>query len=177
MIRSLYTGASGIKSHQTRMDVVGNNISNVNTVGYKSSRTTFADILSQNIKGASASDGEIGSTKPKQIGLGATVSSIDTIFKNGAPMITGKNTDLSLSGDGLFVVRRGNEMYYTRNGAFEFDADGNYVLPDSGHFVQGWTAKDGVIDTTTATGDIKIAIGKELAVRSEEHTSELQSLG
>ena len=164
MIRSLYTGASGIKSHQTRMDVVGNNISNVNTVGYKSSRTTFADILSQNIKGASASDGEIGSTNPKQIGLGATVSSIDTIFKNGAPMITGKNTDLSLSGDGLFVVRRGNEMYYTRNGAFEFDADGNYVLPDSGHFVQGWTAKDGVIDTTTATGDIKIAIGKELAV-------------
>ena len=156
MIRSLYTGASGIKSHQVRMDVVGNNISNVNTVGYKSSRATFADILSQNIKGASASNGRVGSTNSKQIGLGTKVASIDLRFKDGAPMVTGKNTDLCLSGDGLFMVRRNNETYYTRDGAFEFDAEGNYVLPGSGHFVQGWMAEDGVIDTTTATQDIKI---------------------
>ena len=162
MIRSLYTGASGLKSHQSKMDVVGNNISNVNTVGYKSSRATFSDFLSQKIKGASAARGEVGSTNPKQIGLGSSVASIDTIFKDGAPMSTGKNTDLCLSGDGLFMVRRGKETYYTRDGAFEFDASGNYVLPGSGHFVQGWTATDGVIDTKGAVGDIKVAFGKKL---------------
>ena len=156
MMRALNSGLLGVKSHQSKMDVVGNNISNVNTTGYKSSRTTFADILSQNIKGASASAGEIGSTNPIQIGLGAQVASIDTIFRDGAPMVTGKNTDLCLSGDGLFVVRRGNETYYTRDGAFEFDAAGNYVLPGSGHFVQGWMANNGVIDTTGAVSDIKI---------------------
>ena len=144
------------------MDVVGNNISNVNTVGYKSSRATFSDFLSQKIKGASAARGEVGSTNPKQIGLGSSVASIDTIFKDGAPMATGKNTDLCLSGDGLFMVRRGKETYYTRDGAFEFDAAGNYVLPGSGHFVQGWTATDGIIDTTGAVGDIKVALGKKL---------------
>ena len=162
MIRSLYTGESGIKSHQSRMDVIGNNIANINTVGYKSSRATFADMLSQNIKGASVSNGTTGSTNPEQVGLGTTVSSIDLMMKNGAPLATGKNTDLCLSGDGLFVVRRDNETYYTRDGAFEFDAAGNYVLPGSGHFVQGWMAKDGVIDTTGAIEDIKINIGQAL---------------
>ena len=162
MIRSLYTGASGLKNHQSKMDVVGNNIANVNTVGYKSSRTTFADILSQNIKGASASNGGIGSTNPTQIGLGTNTASIDLIFKDGAPVTTGKNTDLCLSGDGLFVVRGGNQTYYTRDGAFDFDAAGNYVLPGSGHYVQGWMAKDGVIDTTSGIKDIKVAKGQSL---------------
>ncbi len=162
MIRSLYTGASGLKNHQNKMDVVGNNIANVNTVGYKSSRTTFADILSQNIKGASASNGGMGSTNPTQIGLGTNTASIDLIFKDGAPVTTGKNTDLCLSGDGLFVVRGGNQTYYTRDGAFDFDAAGNYVLPGSGHYVQGWMGKDGVIDTTSGIGDIKITKGQPL---------------
>ncbi|MBR2214897.1 MAG: flagellar hook-basal body complex protein [Selenomonadaceae bacterium] len=156
MIRSLYTGFSGVKSHQTRMDVIGNNIANVNTTGFKTGRATFADIFSQNVKGATASEGNIGSTNAKQVGLGTMVAGIDTIFRDGAPMATGKNTDLCLSGDGLFVVKSGNETYYTRNGGFEFDKAGNYVLPGSGHFVQGWTATDGVIDTTGAIGNIKI---------------------
>ena len=160
MMRALYTGRSGIKNHQTRMDVVGNNISNVNTVGFKSGRATFADMLSQTIKNASAPDGNVGSTNPKQIGLGVGLGSVDTIFTNGAPMTTGKNTDLCLSGDGLFVVRKGNETFYTRNGAFDFDGEGNYVMPGSGHFVQGWMANNGagngVIDTTGAVSNIKI---------------------
>ena len=167
MIRSLYTGESGLKNHQKRMDVIGNNISNVNTVGYKSSRATFEDMLSQNLKGASASNGEIGSTNPKQIGLGTQLSSIDLSFRDGTPITTGKNTDLSLSGDGLFVVKHGNETYYTRNGAFEFDEEGNYVLSGSGHFVQGWMAKDGVIDTTAAAENIKIPIGQPLIAIKE----------
>lgn len=162
MMRALFTGRSGLKEHQTRMDVIGNNISNVNTVGFKTGRATFEDMLSQTLKDASASDGNIGSTNPEQVGLGVHTAAIDTIFKDGAPMVTGKNTDLCLSGDGLFVVRRDGETYYTRDGAFSFDAEGNYVLPGSGHYVQGWMAKDGVIDPTAATEDIKISFGKAL---------------
>ena len=161
MMRALYTGTSGIKGHQTRMDVVGNNISNVNTVGYKSGRTTFADMLSQKMQDASSANGNTGSTNPKQVGLGTNVGSIDLIFQDGAPMITGKKTDLCLSGDGLFVVRGGNETYYTRDGAFDFDAEGNFVLPGSGHFVQGWMASEGVIDTTGGIVDIKIPLVKD----------------
>ena len=162
MMRSLYTGRSGIKCHQTRMDVVGNNISNVNTVGFKSGRATFSDMLSQTLKNASAPDGNVGSTNPKQIGLGVNVGSIDTIFTDGAPLVTDKNTDLCISGDGLFIVKKGNETFYTRNGAFDFDGAGNYVMPGSGHIVQGWMASDGVIDTTGAVGDIKVTRGQLL---------------
>ncbi|SFI44187.1 flagellar hook protein FlgE [Selenomonas ruminantium] len=162
MMRSLYTGLSGVKNHQSGMDVVGNNIANVNTVGFKSSRTTFADMLSQKMQDASNGNGNTGSTNPKQVGLGMNIASIDLLFKDGAPMVTGKNTDLCLSGDGLFVVRGGNQTYYTRDGAFEFDAAGNFVLPGSGHFVQGWMANNGVIDTTGGIRDITVSLGKSL---------------
>lgn len=176
MIRSLFTGASGLKGHQTRMDVIGNNISNVNTVGFKSGRMTFEDMLSQKMKDASASNGNIGSTNPYQVGLGVQTGSIDTIFKDGAPVVTGKNTDLCLSGDGLFVVKHGNDTYYTRDGAFSFDAEGNYVLPGSGHFVQGWMAKDGIIDTTSGTEDIKIPFGKELIGTTNKTITEISTV-
>ncbi|MBR2143598.1 flagellar hook-basal body complex protein [Anaerovibrio sp.] len=150
------------KKHQTRMDVVDNNLSNVNTVGFKSGRATFADMLSQTIKGATAANGTVGGTNPKQIGLGVGLGSVDTIFTNGAPITTDKNTDLCLSGDGLFVVKKNNETFYTRNGAFSFDAEGNYVMPGSGHIVQGWMASDGVINPTGAVGDIKVTKGQPL---------------
>ena len=164
MMRSLYSGVSGLKNHQTRMDVVGNNISNVNTTGFKSSRVTFSDTLSQTLSGASAPAETIGGTNPKQIGLGSSVSSIDTLFTDGSVQNTGKNTDLCLSGNGLFVVTNGSEKYYTRNGAFEFDAKGNFVMPGSGMFVGGWMAKDGVIEDTTERnmGVINIPAGKTM---------------
>lgn len=165
MMRSLFSGVSGLKSHQTRMDVIGNNIANVNTTGFKSSRTTFADTLSQTLSGASAPQDNIGGTNPKQIGLGTGVASIDLLFTDGSVQSTGKNTDLCLSGNGLFVVKRGSETYYTRDGAFEFDAEGNYVLPSSGLYVQGWTATDGVLNTSGAAGNIKIAAGKSMAAK------------
>ncbi len=168
MMRSLYTGAIGAKIHQTKMDVIGNNISNVNTVGFKTGRATFADMLSQNIAASAPASGNVSATNAKQIGLGGSVSAIDTIFTDGAPVSTGKNTDMALSGDGLFVVRRGTQTYYTRDGAFEFDADGNYVLPGSGYYAQGWTATDGVIDTAGAVGDIKVAKGQEMAAKGTE---------
>ena len=109
MMRSLFSGVSGLKNHQTRMDVVGNNISNVNTTGFKSSRANFTDMLSQTLNGASAPTDNIGGTNPKQIGLGSSVSSIDLLFTNGSVQSTGKNTDLALTGNGLFVVSDGNQ--------------------------------------------------------------------
>ena len=163
MMRSLFSGVSGLKSHQTRMDVTGNNIANVNTTGFKSSRTTFADTLSQTLSGASAPQDNLGGTNPKQIGLGTGVASIDLLFTDGSVQSTGKNTDLCLSGNGLFVVNRGNETYYTRDGAFEFDSQGNYVLPSSGLYVQGWMAKDGVLNTSGVAGNINIPAGKSMA--------------
>ena len=163
MMRSLYSAVSGLKGHQTRMDVIGNNIANVNTTGFKSSRTTFADTLSQTLSSASAGTDTLGGTNPKQIGLGVGVASIDTLFTDGSTQSTGKNTDLALSGNGLFVVKSGNETYYTRDGAFQFDADGNYVLPSSGLYVQGWMAENGVLTTTGTAGNITIPSGKSMA--------------
>ena len=157
MMRSLFSGVSGLKSHQTRMDVIGNNIANVNTVGFKSSRVTFADTLYQTSAGAAAPSETVGGTNPKQIGLGVGVASIDLLFNDASPQATGKNTDLALSGNGLFVVSRdaqGKDKYYTRAGNFIFDANYNYVMAGSGHHVVGWNAdENGNIDTKgTPTG-------------------------
>ena len=162
MMRSLFSGVSGLKSHQTRMDTIGNNIANVNTTGFKSSRTTFADTLSQTLSGASAPGELTGGTNAKQVGLGTGVASIDTIFTDGSVQSTGKNTDLCLSGNGLFVVNNGKQTYYTRDGAFEFDAAGNYVMSNSGLFVQGWTATNGELSTNGTAGKITIPSGKAM---------------
>lgn len=141
MMRSLFSGVSGLKSHTTRMDVIGNNIANVNTTGFKAGRVTFEDMLSQTLSGASSPGTTIGGTNPKQVGLGVTVGGIDTVFSDGSVQGTGKDTDLALTGNAMFMVKRGDQTYYTRNGAFEFDAKGNYVLPSSGLHVQGWMNK------------------------------------
>lgn len=115
MMRSLFSAVSGLKSHQTRMDVIGNNIANVNTTGFKSSRVTFADQLSQTLSGASkpADNGSIGGTNPKQVGLGVGVQGTDLLFTDSSVQGTGKNTDLALSGNALFVVKKG-KMSTTR---------------------------------------------------------------
>lgn len=168
MMRALYTGASGVKIHQTKMDVIGNNISNINTTGFKAGRPTFADMFSQTLSGATSGRGSVGGTNPKQIGLGGSVSAIDVIHTDGAPLDTGKNTDLALCGDAMFVVKRGNDTYYTRDGAFEFDADGNYVLPGNGYFVQGWTATDGVIDTSGAIDNITVTKGQVMEAKATD---------
>lgn len=164
MMRSLYSGVSGLKNHQTRMDVVGNNISNVNTTGFKSSRVTFSDTLSQTLSGASAPTENRGGTNPKQIGLGSATSSIDTLFTDSSVQSTGVNTDLCLSGNGLFVVKDGNLSYYTRNGNFKFDKQGYYVNSD-GLKVQGWSATTpgDAINTNGQPSEICIPAGKTMA--------------
>lgn len=181
MMRSLFSGVSGLKNHQTRMDVIGNNIANVNTTGYKSSRVTFTDTLQQTLSGASAPTDNVGGTNPKQIGLGSAVGSIDMIMTDGSVQSTGKNTDLCLSGNGFFIVNGPNGTFYTRDGAFEFDKEGNYVLPGSGLYVQGWTADaSGAINTQTAIGKITIPAGKSMeatATKTVNYSNNLDSAG
>ena len=179
MMRSLFSGVSGLKNHQTRMDVIGNNISNVNTTGFKSGRVTFTDTLNQTLTGASKAAKGKGGTNPKQVGLGSVMSSIDTIFTNGSVQSTGKNTDLCLSGSGLFIVNDSSGTYYTRNGAFEFDEAGNYVLPGSGMFVQGWMAKDGVLPESCSDGNMEnivIPAGKLMASKATEKVKYTKNL-
>ena len=191
MMRSLYSGVSGLKNHQTRMDVVGNNISNVNTTGFKSSRVTFSDTLSQTLSGASSPADGLGGTNPKQIGLGSSVSAIDTLFTDGSVQSTGVNTDLCLSGNGLFMVSRptaGSEdgktgsttakVYYTRNGNFKFDANGCYVNSD-GLKVQGWCAKNPGDTYTTDIkniGDITIKSGESMPPAATTKTDLMNNL-
>ena len=168
MMRSLFSGVSGLKNHQTRMDVIGNNISNVNTTGFKSSRVNFTDMLSQNLSGASSPQDGIGGTNPKQIGLGSAVGAVDLLFTNGSVQSTGVNTDLALSGSNtLFVVNTGGGVAYTRNGDFQFDAEGNYVQAGNGYYVQGWMANDkGELPPSKNAGNMKnitVEAGKTMA--------------
>ena len=178
MQRSMFSGVSGLKGHQTRMDVIGNNIANVNTTGFKASRVTFADMISQNLSGASSPTGTIGGVNPKQVGLGMSVASTDLIYTNGSVQQTGKNTDVAISrGDGLFVVKRGNQQFYTRNGAFGFDAEGNLTIPSTGLYVQGYMANNGVLNVAgDNTTKIQIPAGKSMEATTTATASYTKNL-
>ena len=142
MMRSLYSGVSGLQNHQTRMDVIGNNISNVNTTGFKRGRVNFQDMISQQLSGAAKPTDEIGGVNAKEVGLGMTVASIDNIFNQGNLQSTGVSTDIAIQGNGFFVLKSGEESFYTRNGAFGLDMNGTLVNPATGMRVQGWMAED-----------------------------------
>ncbi|MDK2985136.1 MAG: flagellar hook protein FlgE [Clostridia bacterium] len=135
MMRSLYSAVSGLKTHQVKMDVVGNNIANVNTIGFKKSNVTFQDTLSQTIKAANAPSANTGGTNPAQIGTGVMIGSINTVHTQGAISTTGNNTDVMIQGDGFFMLGRGNEIFYTRAGAFSFDSEGYLVNSSNGMYV------------------------------------------
>src|SRR5690625_4078071 len=107
MLRSMYAGISGLKNFQTKLDVIGNNIANVNTYGFKKGRTTFSDLVSQQMEGASAPTFDRGGMNPKQVGLGSQIASIDTIHTQGSLQTTGRSLDLGISGDGFFIVQDG----------------------------------------------------------------------
>ncbi len=157
MLRSLYSGISGLRSHQTMLDVTGNNIANVNTTAFKASATQFQDTLSQLSQGAGGPQAEVGGTNPAQVGLGVRVAGISTNFAQGSSQATGKATDIMISGDGFFVTQLGGETLYSRAGAFDFDAQGRLVSPN-GAIVQGWNAVDGVINQGGATGNITLPL-------------------
>ena len=158
MLRSLYSGISGLRSHQAMLDVTGNNIANVNTTGFKASAAQFQDTLSQLTSGAGAPQGEVGGTNPAQIGLGVQVAGISTNFSQGSSQATGKSTDLLISGDGLFITKMGGETLYTRAGSFDFDSAGRLVTPD-GSIVQGWGANNGVVADGGPTSNITLPVG------------------
>lgn len=141
MMRSMFSSVSGLKSHQTKMDVIGNNIANVNTIGYKASRTTFAEIFAQTVSGAGAPDPNTGrgGTNPMQIGLGLNVSAVDTLMSRGSLQRTDSPTDLSIEGEGFFIVRAGKDgtPYFTRAGNFSIDKMGN-IVTSQGMNLLGW---------------------------------------
>lgn len=173
MMRSLWSGVSGLQAHQVAMDVEGNNIANVNTVGFKYSRTNFADMLSQTSKIATAPQDPLGGRNSLQVGLGATVSSVTHIFSQGSRQTTDKTTDVAIEGDGFFVVSPDNGITYkyTRAGDFTFDAMGNFV-DNNGLIVQGWTkdAKD-KIDSTLPIRSIQIDPGMTIPAKGTENVT------
>jgi len=162
MLKSLFSGVTGLQSHQIAMDVESNNIANVNTIGYKYSRANFSDLLAQTNQIATAPQGALGGKNAVQIGLGTTVSSITRIHSQGSIQNTDKNTDVAIQGDGFFIVSAdgGNTYKYSRSGDFKFDAAGNFV-DNNGFIVQGWLrdATTGLVDATAPIANIQIPPG------------------
>lgn len=175
MMRSLYAAISGLKNHQTYMDVIGNNIANVNTSGYKRNRTAFSTMLGQNIRAASAPDqsgnAAYGGTNGIQIGLGASLGSVDQMMTQGSAQYTGKDTDMMVDGKGMFILNLTGEEMYSRTGNFSFDESGNLVEPSTGAILQGYDAENyydassgwSEIESDDELVNIQFYIGQELA--------------
>lgn len=149
----MYSGITGLKNFQTKLDVIGNNVANVNTHGFKKGRVIFKDIFSQTAAGASGATDTRGGTNPQQIGLGSQISTIDTLHGGGSIQFTGNTLDLAIEGDGFFVVVDGDEEYYTRAGNFYLDTEGRLVDGD-GRYVKG-------VDLEIPEGATSIAIGQD----------------
>ncbi len=164
MMRSLFAGVSGLRAHQTMTDVVANNIANVNTVGFKASRVQFADTLYQLIRGSSGGTGEAtAGINPQQVGLGVNVASTNRIFTQGGSQLTGRATDVAITGDGFFSVRRGTETLYTRAGSFSFDDDG-FLTDPTGGVIQGWNAApDGTININEPVQGLQVPVNSTIA--------------
>ena len=170
MMRSLFSGVSGLQNHQTRMDVIGNNISNINTTGFKRNRVNFQDILYQQLQGAARPTDELGGVNPKEVGLGMSVASIDTVHIQGAFQSTGIGTDLGINGNGFFVLDNAGIQLYTRAGAFSVDQDGLLVNPANGMKVQGWMAQEiegyTLLDVSRPVEDLTIPVGSKDPARA-----------
>jgi len=161
-LRSLFAGVSGLKNHQLMMDVIGNNIANVNTIGFKRSRATFSEMFSQTLQDASEPVGNAGGTNPIQVGLGMSLESVDTDFSQGSFQTTGISTDLAIQGSAFFIVNQGGQTLYTRDGSFTFDPTGKLVTGD-GAVVQGRLAD--------ATGNIPAGTALQNIVINRDLTS------
>lgn len=170
MLRSMYSGITGLRNFQDQLDVVANNIANVNTIGFKGSRTTFQSTLFQTLSAGNAPQDLLGGINPMQIGLGSKIASIDKLMTQGSPMSTGKTTDMMIQGEGFFILSDGVGQYYTRAGNFTRDYNGFFVDPASGMKLQGWTARltpDGqrIVDTNDPIGDIQISSGQVMPAK------------
>ncbi|MEC7227602.1 MAG: flagellar hook-basal body complex protein, partial [Candidatus Latescibacterota bacterium] len=160
MLDSIYIGITGVSSHQTRMNVISNNISNVNTTGYKGERANFADVMSRTLSGGGPQRAQIAATNPSQSGLGVGIGSIDTVQQQGTLQMTGIETDLAVEGEGYFVVSDGDQRFFTRDGTFAFDTNGRLYDPGTGLVVQGnLTNGDGTFNSEVA--DLIIPLDRE----------------
>jgi flagellar hook protein FlgE len=191
MLRSLYSGVSGMRGFQTKLDVIGNNIANVNTIGFKGSRVMFKDILSQTVAGVSAPGAERGGVNPQQVGLGVSPASIDTVHTQGSAMTTNVVTDLRINGDGFFAVDTTTPTgpFLTRSGNFTLDAkrdlvnaDGLHVLDASGapiniptNIVSFSIGQDGIINGIDDTG-AQVA-GQQLGIITVDNPGGLAKIG
>lgn len=175
MLEALFAGVSGMNAHQTKLDVIGNNIANVDTTGFKSGRVTFEDQLSQTLRYASGPNGALGGQNAKQVGLGVMLGAVDTVQTQGNLQSTGKPTDLALQGGGFFLVSNGESVSYTRDGSFDLDSEGNLVNPSNGMHLVGYKADSaGKIDTTQAldgTSGIQIPVGTLHTVKATQNAS------
>ena len=169
MLRSMFAAVSGLRSHQTMMDVVGNNIANVNTTGFKSSRATFQEAMAQTLRGASGTGQALAGTNAMQIGLGSQVASVDGVFTQGSTQMTGRTGDLAIQGEGFFVVGQGAETFYTRAGAFNFDESG-YLATPTGARLQGWMVDEatGQINQNGPIGDLQLPMGTVIPPKMSE---------
>lgn len=168
MMASLFSGVSGLKNHQVKMNVIGNNIANLNTIGFKGSRVNFQEALVQTQKGAGRPSEVSGGTNPVQMGLGMEVSSVDTLFQQGGLETTGQITDLAIQGNGFFVLGDFvDNRYYTRAGAFGFDANANLVDPATGLMVLGKMAnQNGEIPSLSTIGEITLPFDQQDPARA-----------
>ena len=166
-LRSLFSGVSGLKNHQIMMDVIGNNISNINTVAFKAGRATFSEMFAQTLRGATAPTDLNGGTDPIQVGLGMSINTLDTLFSQGNIETTGQSTDLAIQGSGFFAVNLNGQTLYTRMGTFQFDADGRLVHPGTGAVLQGRMADTtGNIPPGTKLEDLKISLDQKSAAKA-----------
>ncbi|HOQ39375.1 MAG TPA: flagellar hook-basal body complex protein [Fervidobacterium sp.] len=177
MMRSLYSGVSGLQGFQQEIDVVSNNIANVNTTGFKGSRVTYATNFSQILDMSRRATDNTGGTNPKQIGYGIRVASIDKMMNQGSFQNTGKKTDLAIQGEGFFILSDGQRYYYTRAGNFDLDLNGTIVQPTTGLKLEGWVAEVDpttgrrFIDTNKPIGNIQISSGLSMAAKQTSRMS------
>lgn len=172
MMRSLFAGVSGLRNHQTRMDVIGNNIANVNTVAFKASRVVFKEAFAQLLQGASRPPGNLGGINPIQIGSGMNIGSIDQLFTQGSLETTGQTTDVAIQGDGFFVLSNGQRQVYTRAGNFQLDANGKLINPNNGFVVQGINADAfGNFSTSSTITDVQLRLGDKAPAQQTRQIS------
>ena len=156
LIQSLFTGITGLKGHQERLDVIGNNIANVNTIGFKQSQHTFSTVLADTKFLGTGSNDQLAGRSSQQIGHGSQTSQILTDFSRGGNDFTGREEDVAIQGDGFFVAKGNGAEVYTRDGNFSLSTEQNLVMGASGYRIQGWNAK------ITQTGEPNINTGREL---------------
>lgn len=169
MLQAMLSGVSGIRAHQVRMGVIGNNIANVNTTGFKSGSVSFQDQLAQTLEAATSPTTDLGGTNAQQVGTGVGVGAIDTSQTPGILQNTGKTTDLAIQGSGAFVVSDGQQLHYTRDGGFTLDSNGDLVHTATGQRVVGLMAVNGIIDpgaAVTPATTIRIPMGTTLPAKA-----------